>query len=298
MSHGHDRRRAAKAIENFHPDHYGPHQPDILSISCIDGRERGGGTILNLGREAIRVTEIGAVVPRPDLAEEAFRAKLAFAVGVKAVPSIILRGHTSCGGAQTAIKFPTIEQAPNNDLAEVIASMNLAGIEMPSLRDTFLRASAGDENAAADLLARHLVVVSVDNITRYPSINALIMTDKLDAVPLLHVLNEGTGELSELHRYDVGTMRWYKGKEALQLAHMCTRPDGCRSCQSCHHTIEQSLQPVELRLADGTKIDGMPQHLAIYLDEQTRHNTVVSLPVLGNSYEAAQVEGCSAPTGP
>lgn len=250
-----------RAIEGFNSRAFEPHHPDIMCITCIDARERAGGNFA-FEDNAVRVTEISAVIPPYESASYNTRAKFSFRK-IKNVSAINITGHSFCGGAQIAISHPDASQAPDPEVRDIVQSIADSGADLVRLRDSFMRACEGNVVHAANLLSRHLVLVSLYNVSRYPYINEQIMTNKLDVIPLYHMLKEGSGEISHLERYDVDQRSWVRLPENTST-HMCDRPDNCGSCQSCHATIETSLDWVPLNtLIDGEiAVTEVPLHIS------------------------------------
>lgn len=263
--HGHP---ALRALRGFAARSFDPHHPEIMCVTCIDGRERGGG---NFGFQdnAIRVTEIAAVIPPYEMAPHNTRAKFSFRK-LKGVGTIKVTGHSFCGGAQTAIAYPLLEDAPDDEVRDIVQSLHDSGADIPRLRESFLKACEGNVRHAANLLSRHLVLVSLDNISGYPHINSQIMNRQLDVIPLYHMMKEGTGEPSHLERYDVAHKRWVNLQDDA-ITNMCNRPDNCNSCDSCHSTISDSLKWVFIEAAnENNQIESVevPFHIARLISER------------------------------
>lgn len=258
---------ALRAVEGFNARAFTAHHPEIMCITCIDGRERAGG-LFDFDDNAVRVTEIGAVIPPYETAPHNTRAKFSFRK-MKGISTIQLNGHSFCGGAQTVIAFPDLDQIEDPEVRDVVQSIADSGADLPRLRDAFLKACEGDASHAANLLSRHLVLVSLDNISGYPYINDQIVDKKLDVLPLYHDLKEGSGALSELERYDVALQMW-STTSLTPATHMCDRPNDCGNCSSCHATIETSWHwaPV-LALVDGkVEMVEVPRHIATLLEQK------------------------------
>lgn len=151
----------------------------------------------------------------------------------------------------------------------MVQSIADSGADLPRLRDAFLAACEGDASHAANLLSRHLVLVSLDNISGYPYINDQIVDKKLDVLPLYHHMKEGSGHISELEQYDVALQMW-STTGMTPTTHMCDRPNDCNDCSSCHATIKNSLRwaPV-LALVEG-KVETIevPRHIATLLEQK------------------------------
>lgn len=259
---------------------YLPHTPARTCRTCVDGRE-GAGSYINHGNDTIRTTEFAAIVPLYELAPPNVRGHFDFAIFVKNIGVFELVGHSACGAAQAVIAYPTPESAPER-VQNVIKTVALSGADLPMLRDAFLKACEGDERHAANLLSRHLVLVSLDNLTRYPGVDDLIRKNELDIIPLYHMLWENTGKTSDLERYDVAKMRWssvHKDVELLReaaatgamsqtgaMTHMCDRPHNCGNCTTCHGTIEKSLKLAPLETINGEVM--VPQHIATLIRER------------------------------
>lgn len=259
---------AKAAIEGFNGSVFGAHKPHSMCVACIDGRERGGGNF-KYDDNAIRVTEIAAVIPPYEIAPHNTRAKFSFRK-LKGVSTIKVVGHSFCGGAQTAIAHPRVDEAPDNEVADIVQSLADSGADLPRLRDAFIKACEGNTVYAANLLSRHLVLVSLDNISGYPHINEQIISRQLDVIPLYHMLKEGTGEPSHLERFDVARQRWIKIEQSL-ITNMCERPDNCESCSTCHATIEKSLSWVPVESVNdngGVEMVDVPFHIARLIEER------------------------------
>lgn len=242
---------ATQVISEFKGEIYDSHQPRHMWCGCIDGREKGGGNF-KFGTDAIRVTEIAASFPPYEDAPRSLRAKFSFRK-LKDVSVIKLTGHSDCGGAQTAIAYPRPEDAPDEDVANIVHTLADTGADIPRLKEAFMIACEGNVATAANLLSRHITLVSLDNISRYPHVNDQIRAGLLDAIPLYHVLKNGTGKHSHLERYDVDKQIWVPTTKSV-LTNMCERPDGCNSCDDCHSTIQKSLNWVFVKAANQGKI--------------------------------------------
>lgn len=256
-----DRLSALSALAGFNGRTFEAHHPDIVCVTCIDAREKAGGHF-DFGDNAVRVTEIAAVIPPYRDAPYTMRAKFSFAK-IKNVSTIKINGHSFCGGAQAAIANPDLALITDLEVRDIVHSVTVSGIDLPRLTKAFTRACEGNTIQAANLLSRHLTLVSLDNASQYPNVNSRIMEGKLDMVPLYHDLKEGTGEVSHLERFDVALQEWINVADDV-AAHMCDRPEGCGACASCHSTIETSLRWAPLTgLVDGkVEIVEVPAHLA------------------------------------
>ncbi len=199
---------ARHAIANFSGQIVEPHDPQIMCITCIDGREKAGGNFA-FGNNAIRVTEIAAVIPPYEHAPNNTRAKFSFRK-LKEVSVIQVTGHSFCGGAQTAIAFPDVDNPPDEEVRDIVQSLADSGADIPCLCAAFLNACEGDASNAANLLSRHLVLVSLDNISRYPHVHHQIEDGKLETLALYHEMNQSTGKRSHLERFDFETQEWVK----------------------------------------------------------------------------------------
>lgn len=258
------------AIEQFRGSVFGKHHPIGACFTCVDGREEAGGYLpLEDDIHVLRFTEFAGIVPKHENSSHAMRGKLSFRK-LKGVPIINIIGHSSCGAAQLVIDHPDSSISPDDDVRNIVLSIEDSGANLPKLCDAFMRACEGDAFHAANLLSRHLVVVSLNNISAYPHINDQIMNNQLDVVPLYHMLKEDTGVPSHLERFDVAHQRWFRVDEQF-TPNMCDRPDNCGSCHSCHTTIEKSLSWTEIDYVDEMgKISQVmvPYHIARLIDEQ------------------------------
>lgn len=252
---------AKNAIKGFKGDVFHTHHPEGMVIACIDGRE-AAGRILKLEKDTIRMTEIAAAIPPLDRAPVNTRAKFGFRA-LKKIRNIFILGHSFCGGAQTCLAYPTVEEAPE-DAKDIVQSVIDIGVDLPRLKSAFTKASEGSEVHAANLLARHLVLVSLQNTMTYQAIDQSIRENRLDIVPLYHRMKQETGEVSELERFDVSSGRWFPAHQA-EHTHMCSRPNNCMSCETCHATIDGALTWVPSKVMDANgKIE------EIYLPSHTR----------------------------
>lgn len=261
---------AAKALEiihGFEGEVFEPHHPQHMWCGCIDGREKGGGNF-KFDVDTIRVTEIAGSFPPYEIASSSLRAKFSFRK-IKGISVIKMTGHSDCGGAQTAIAYPDYKCAPDEDVANIVKTLADTGADIPRLRDAFLLACEGNERTAANLLARHITLQSLDNVSRYPHVNDQIMSDQLDLIPLHHVMKTNTGKRSHLERYDVDRQMWIPTRKSA-VTNMCERPHNCTACESCHATIERSLQWVFVDAAIGngqtTRVE-VPYHIARLFEE-------------------------------
>ena len=263
--------KALDAIANFEGEVFDAHHPQHMWCGCIDGREKGGGNF-KFGVDTVRVTEIAASFPPYENAASSMRGKFSFRK-IKGVSVIKITGHSDCGGAQTAIAYPDFNRAPDEDIANIVQTLSDTGADIPRLTEAFLIACEGDSQHAANLLSRHIVLQSLDNISRYPHVNQQIMDDKLDVIPLYHVMKRGTGHHSHLERYDVDKQMWIATKQSA-ITNMCERPHGCADCNSCHSTIDRSLQWVFIKAAlkngQTTQIE-VPYHVAQLLEKRREH---------------------------
>lgn len=258
-----------RAIEQFQGAVFGKHHPVGACFTCVDGREEAGGYLpLGDSVHVLRFTEFAGIIPTYENAGHALKGKLSFRK-LKDIPIIKIIGHSSCGAAQLVIDHPDSFTAPDEDIRNIVLTIEDSGADLPRLRDAFMKVCEGNKSHAADLLSRHLVVVSLANISEYPHINDQIMTQQLDVVPLYHLLKEESGEASHLERFDVAHQRWYRVDESF-VPNMCERPDDCGSCGSCYETIDKSLSwaPVEYANDQG-QIDSVmvPFHIAGLLKE-------------------------------
>ena len=199
--------KAIEALGGFQRKTYSHHHPKMMCLTCIDGREAGARDYLPLGQDTIGSAEIAAVIPPPDKAPVNIRNKFSFRQ-IKGIDTIFLIGHSSCGGAQAVMAYPDVSLAPSDEIRDIVEGIALSGEDLPRLRDCLVMACEGDKELAADMLSRHLAIASLRNISQYKDVGDQIIADKLDAVALYHVLNEDTGLLSSLERYDVAKMRW------------------------------------------------------------------------------------------
>lgn len=239
---------AVSALKGFQSKAYGLHHPKMMCFTCIDGREGAGRNYLDLGEETTNSGEIAAVIPSPENAPANIRAKFSFRQ-IKGIEVIMIVGHSSCGGAQIAIAYPDINQAPDAETRDIIESVMMSGEDIPRLRDALVFACEGNEDIAADMLSRHLVLATIKNVSLYRNVDVQIQQRKLDMLPLYHVLNAETNELSSLERYDVAEKRWINTDESI-ISNMCQRPNDCNDCKTCHDTIEVSLQWLPLQVAN------------------------------------------------
>lgn len=256
-------------IKGFHARPFDPHAPEIMCVTCIDGRERGGGNF-QYNDNALRVTEIAAVIPPYDNAPYNTRAKFSLRK-LKNVSTIQIVGHSFCGGAQTAIAYPDVHNTPDPEIRDIVQSLAESGADIPRLRHAFMLSCEGNASHAANLLSRHLVLVSLHNISSYPHINQQIMNRQLDVIPLYHMLKEGTGENSHLDRYDVARKRWLNIGSSAVIPNMCERPKNCSDCSSCNDTIEGSLKWVPVEYSnDNNDIEAVevPFHIAQLISER------------------------------
>lgn len=258
--------QAREAISQFRGREFEKHHPHHMWCGCIDGRERGGGNF-EYADDTIRATEIAAAFPPYEIAPRTIRSKFSFRK-IKDVRVIKLVGHSDCGGAQTALAYPDHNNAPDQEIADIVAGIAETGADLPRLRDAFILACEGDEWKAANLLSRHITLVSLDNISRYPHINEGVMNNTLDLIPLYHDLKRGSGETSILERYDVDKKIWVP-TAGVKISNMCERPHNCTACESCHATIADSLkwEFVQASTAEGqTTMIEVPHHVAKLLE--------------------------------
>lgn len=256
-----------RAIEGFNSRAFQPHHPEIMCITCIDARERAGGNFA-FEDNAVRITEISAVIPPYESAPHNTRAKFSFRK-MKNISVIKLSGHSFCGGAQIAIAHPDLSQAPDCETRDIVQSLADSGADLPRLRDSFMAACEGNAVHAANLLSRHLVLVSLQNVSGYPYINEQVMSNNLDLLPFYHMLKENSGEDSQLERYDVARKSWISVPDEV-ATHMCDRPDNCGSCTSCTSTIDASLTwaPVEALVNGGIELVEVPFHVSRLIRER------------------------------
>lgn len=257
---------ASRAIKGFRAVTVSPHHPRMMCVTCIDGREKAGGN-LAFDNDAVRTTEIAAVIPPYNKAPVQIRAKFSFRE-IKGISTIFIKGHSFCGGAETVVQWPDHTQAPHENIAVIVESIAQSGENLPKLVAAFKTACEGNETHAANLLSRHLVLASLRNVTTYPDVNRLIMTDELDIVPLYHAMKQNSNEHSHLERYDVGKRKWVSAKDE-PLPHMCFRPHNCTLCNSCTHTIEDSLTWVAHPVFDGSTVE-LPKHISGVLKARTK----------------------------
>lgn len=257
------------AIEQFKGAIFGKHHPVGACFTCVDGREEAGGYLpLGDSVHVLRFTEFAGIVPKYEHAGHAMKGKLSFRK-LKDIPIIKIIGHSSCGAAQLVIEHPDSSAAPDDDVRNIVLTIEDSGADLPKLRDAFMKACEGNKAHAADLLSRHLVVVSLKNISEYPHINDQIMTNQLDVVPLYHILKEESGEPSHLERFDVAHQRWFKINEEF-VPNMCDRPNDCNACESCYETIDKSLSWEPVDCIDNQGMIGsvmVPFHIAGLLKE-------------------------------
>lgn len=261
------RRLVHAAVKSFKPrcDH-SAHHPEVGIIICVDARLRAGEHH-DYGDKALRFTKIAAVIPPYDRAPVSTRAEFSLAK-LKDVDCLAVEGHSFCGGAQTAYAYPDPKDTQDEDIRLIVESVAESGADLPTLRDAFRAACEGNDVKGSNLLARHLVVQSVQNLSAYPGVNQKIIENTLDVVPLYHLLKQDKpGELSHLERYDVAHQRWIRADEDHVVTNMCARPHGCAQCVTCHHTIERSMQWVEHPIADNKTVL-LPQHIAGLLRER------------------------------
>lgn len=235
-----------------------------MVITCIDGRE-GGGKHLKFTKDTVRVTEIAVAIPPYQSAPSSMKAKFGF-LSLKGISQIFLKGHSFCGGAQVCMQYPTPEEAPE-DAKDIVRLVSETGIDLPRLNKAFMAAAEGDSVHASNMLARHLVVASLQNIMTYPAIDQKIREGVLDVVPLYHRLQQGTNRQSELERFDVAVGRWVSTKDS-SLPHMCARPNNCQACTTCHSTIEGALTWVPTKVMDAEGIVSsieIPRHTRTHI---------------------------------
>lgn len=261
---------ASAATGCFSPRIIHPHKPEIMCITCIDGRE-AAGRYFEFDDSAIRITEIGSVIPPYEKAPISLRAKFNF-MKLKEISDIKVVGHSFCGGAETVIANPDPCQIDNDDVRGIVESIGQSGADLIRLRNVFMSVAEGNMVHAANLLSRHLTLVSLANISTYPGVSDMCREKKIDLIPLYHVMKQGSGEMSRLERYDVGLQRWLRADLSEEMTtHMCRRPFNCGSCNSCGDTIEASLRwtGVEYMMDDGRPgMMDVPVHAAGLLRER------------------------------
>jgi|JI10StandDraft_1071094.scaffolds.fasta_scaffold181812_3 carbonic anhydrase len=270
--------KVIKSLSTFNARAFSSHHPEIMCITCIDGREKGGGNF-DYGDEAIRITEIAAIIPPYKNAPVNTRAKFGFR-HLKGVSTIIISGHSFCGGAQTVIHCPDPAMAPNDDVRNIVESIAASGEDLVRLRDSFMKVSEGNTDMAANLLSRHLVLVSLRNISEYPYVDEQIRAKNLDVLPIYHVLKQSTGLKSHLEKYDVAAQSWSNLHEEI-AGHMCARPNDCASCVTCANTIEKSLDYVSTRATVNgqSEIVQVPAHIATLLHERRKAPSARVIPI-------------------
>lgn len=248
----------------FNPRIISPHKPEIMCVTCIDGRE-AAGRYFEFDDNAIRVTEIASVIPPYAKASPAMRAKFSF-TKLKGISQVKIVGHSFCGGAETAIAWPETDAIANEDIRNIVESLSLSGEDLPRLRDAFMKAAENNQRHAANLLSRHLTLASIRNLQTYPQMDDLIRDKKIDLIPLYHVMKQGTGDPSHLERYDLESQCWLRADtEAQMVTHMCKRPFDCAACTSCRGTIEDSLRWTRLEYLNdngGASMVEVPAHIA------------------------------------
>jgi carbonic anhydrase len=220
--------------------------------------------------QVFRITEIAAVLPPYAAAPANMRSKLSF-TKLKDVPLIAVSGHSECGGAQTVVAYPRVEDAPNNEIGDIVESIATSGADLPRLVSAFKQACEGSNHLAANLLSRHLTLVSLDNASGYPYVNQRIMENTLDLMPLYHVMKRGTGQVSHMERYDVAHKRWGHIREDF-VSNMCARPHNCTQCSTCHDTIAKSLEWVSIETLEKNGKVGqveVPYHIARLISEDS-----------------------------
>lgn len=259
------------ALSGYQGMVHGPNHANILYVGCPDPRLEGG-SFLSFGMLALRTGFIATALPPKETAPPQILALFELRK-IKDARHLAFVSHEDCGGILTAMQHPDSDKAPR-DVKNMIRCIEATGIDLPYLVHQLMLVCEGDTKKAADLLARHVMLKTIDNVSSYDDVSEQIMTHKLSLLPLHLDLKAGTGELSVLERYDVNLKRWSYVSGGISdelLAHMCDLPDDCRSCESCHHTIEKSLQlEPAVYLSDEREIETayVPVHIARLLRER------------------------------
>lgn len=246
------------AIDHFKGAPHAPHHPKSALIACVDGRVGGGGHLGIDGSDAVlRFTGFGGVVPAYANASDDFKAKVAFMM-LKGVDSVMIEAHSFCGAAQAALAYPDPNKSPT-DLQLVVRSIAATGADLPRLNKALREVCEGNEEKAANLLSRHLAVLSLQNFSAYPGVGDKIVRGELDVTALYYALRQNTGEESYLEHFDVTTGEWELTTTATRnpqksVTHLCTRPFNCAACVSCHDTLGGKLGWVPHPVANGRMI--------------------------------------------
>lgn len=258
--------RANKALKNFNGKIFGEHNPEYLWCGCADGREEGGHH-LGLDGHTLLAAVPGAAFPYyKDLDELDGTISLA---ALKGVSVIFVNGHSDCAAAKAGIAYPDPSLAPDDKIEHIIKGLLHAGVDLPRLKESLELVCEHNSMNAANLLARHMALNSVDHISMYPGVEDALMRDRLDLIPVFHDLRAGTGLPSRMERYDSGRQTWVD-VTADPLTNMCERPHHCLGCKGCHVSIEDSLNWVHIPAwtADGqTTMAEVPVHIAGLLKE-------------------------------
>lgn len=176
--------------------------PSHLFITCADSRIVPNIITASGPGDLFTVRNIGNLVPRHRMAphDDSVMAAVEYAVGVLAVRTITVCGHSGCGAM--AALLGEVPPAP----AEWEA---VFGTDFPSLRGwlrhgrhTLARfvasESAGDDAGPLDRLCRVNVIQQLDNLRSHPRVDALVRSGKLELSGLYFDI--GSASVHVLHQ--------------------------------------------------------------------------------------------------
>lgn len=205
-------RNLAKGAKNFTQEERekmsGVQQPDAFLICCIDSRFQPDRALDYGPGVALEYRPIAAAIPPQDQADDALLGRMAFR-RLKEVKNIVIVAHSDCGGAQASIQIPEPDVKNGGDLDLVAAQTHRTGLDVPKLRDEFLKATKGDTKEAGNMLAKATAVQSLKNILGYKGRDGFsTIEDEMKAGEVNVVLLYYDLETQKAEKYDLAKGQW------------------------------------------------------------------------------------------
>lgn len=205
-------RSLAGNAKPFTPDEQkkmtGTQEPDAFLICCIDSRFQPDRALDYGPGVALEYRPIAAAIPPEDKADEALLGRMAFR-RLKEVKNIVIVAHSDCGGAQASIQIPEPDLKNGGDLDLVAAQTHRTGLDVPKLRDEFLKATKGDTKEASNMLAKATAVQSLKNILGYKGRDGhATIGDEMKAGAVNVVLLYYDLETQKAEKYDLSKGEW------------------------------------------------------------------------------------------
>lgn len=205
-------RSLAGNARNFTPEEKkmmaGTQEPDAFLICCIDSRFQPDRALDYGPGVALEYRPIAAAIPPEDKADDALLGRMAFR-RLKEVKNIVIVAHSDCGGAQASIQIPEPDLRNGGDLDLVAVQTHRTGLDVPKLRDEFLKAAKGDTKEAGNMLAKATAVQSLKNILGYKGRDGFAtIEDEMKAGAVNVVLLYYDLETQKAEKYDLAKETW------------------------------------------------------------------------------------------